>query len=148
MPKGYLVANIRVTDAEKFQVFAGMAAPAIKKYGGKVLARGPSADRHEGELSGTVMMIEFESKKAAETFYFSEEYQAAKAVRETCSDTDLMIIEGASSGAPPADAVQIGSATNGLGLRPHLTLRAASGAPEVAGSPAPLSLADSLCSCQ
>ena len=95
MPKGYLVANIMVTDAEKFQAFAGMAAPAIKKYGGKVLARGPSADRHEGELSGTVMMIEFESKKAAETFYFSEEYQAAKAVRETCSDTDLMIIEGA-----------------------------------------------------
>ena len=30
MPKGYLVANIRVTDAEKFQAFAGMAAPAIK----------------------------------------------------------------------------------------------------------------------
>ena len=26
MPKGYLVANIRVTDAEKFQAFAGMAA--------------------------------------------------------------------------------------------------------------------------
>ena len=42
------------------------------------------------------MMIEFESKKAAETFYFSKEYQAAKAVRETCSDTDLIIIEGIS----------------------------------------------------
>ncbi len=95
MPKGYLVANIRVTDAEMFQEFSGMAAPAIKKYGGKVLARGPLADRHEGDLAGTVMMIEFESKKAAETFYFSAEYQAAKAVRETCSDTDLMIIEGA-----------------------------------------------------
>jgi len=97
MPKGYLVANIRVTDAEKFQAFAGMAAPAIKKYGGKVLARGPLADRHEGKLTGTVMMIEFESKQAAETFYFSDEYQAAKAVRETCSDTDLMIIEGSST---------------------------------------------------
>ena len=95
MPKGYLVANIRVTDAEKFQAFAGMAAPAIKKYGGKVLARGPLADRHEGKLTGTVMMIEFDSKQAAETFYFSDEYQAAKAVRDTCSDTDLMIIEGA-----------------------------------------------------
>ena len=69
--------------------------PAIKKYGGKVLARGPLADRHGGKLTGTVMMIEFESKQAAETFYFSAEYQAAKAVREICSDTDLMIIEGA-----------------------------------------------------
>ena len=42
------------------------------------------------------MMIEFESKEAADTFYHSEEYQAAKAVRVECSDTDFMIIEGVS----------------------------------------------------
>ena len=71
-----------------------MAAPAIKKYGGTVLARGPLADRHEGGLTGTVMLIEFERKNAAKTFYLSAEYQAAKTVREICSNTDLMIIEG------------------------------------------------------
>lgn len=96
MSKGYVVANIRVKDQVKFQEFAGMAGPAIKKYGGKVLARGPGADRLEGDVSGIVMMIEFESKGAANTFYYSEEYQAAKAVREECSDTDFMIIEGVS----------------------------------------------------
>ena len=48
----------------------------------------------EGDLSGIVMMIEFESKEAAHVFYHSEEYQAAKAVREECSETDFMIIEG------------------------------------------------------
>ena len=95
MAKGYLVANIRVTDKEKFQEFSGMAGPVIQKFGGKVLARGPGADRHEGSLSGVVMMIEFASKEIAETFYFSQEYQAAKAVRDACSETDLMIIEGA-----------------------------------------------------
>ena len=94
MSKGYVVANIRVKDQEKFQHFSGMAGPAIKEYGGKVLARGPDADRLEGSVSGIVMMIEFESKEAANTFYHSEEYQAAKAVREECSDTDFMIIEG------------------------------------------------------
>ena len=65
MPKGCLAANISVRDAEKFKEFAGMAAPAIKNYGGKVLAR---ADRHDGALTGTVMMIEFESKQAADAF--------------------------------------------------------------------------------
>ena len=94
MSKGYVVANIRVKDQEKFQQFSGMAGPIIKKYGGKVLARGPDADRLEGNVSGIVMMIEFESKEAANTFYHSEEYQAAKAIREECSDTDFMIIEG------------------------------------------------------
>jgi uncharacterized protein (DUF1330 family) len=96
MSKGYVVANIRVEDEEKFKQFSGMAGPAIKKYGGKVLARGPDADRLEGDLSGIVMLIEFESKEVANTFYYSEEYQAAKAVREACSDTDFMIIEGVS----------------------------------------------------
>lgn len=95
MPKGYLVANIRVKDKEKFQQFSGMAAPVIQKYGGKILARGPGADRHEGSVTGVVMMIEFDSKQSAETFYFSDEYQAAKAVRDDCAETDLMIIEGA-----------------------------------------------------
>ena len=95
MPKGYLVANIRVTDAEKFQSFSGMAAPVIQKFGGKVLARGPGADRHEGSVTGVVMIIEFASKEVAESFYFSDEYQAAKAVRDACAETDLMIIEGA-----------------------------------------------------
>lgn len=95
MAKGYLVANIRVTDQERFQQFSGMAGPIIQKFGGKVLARGPGADRHEGTLSGVVMMIEFDSKEIAENFYFSKDYQAAKAVRDECSETDLMIIEGA-----------------------------------------------------
>ena len=96
MSKGYVVANIRVTDQDRFQEFSGMAGLAIKKYGGRVLARGPDADRLEGDVSGIVMMIEFESKEAANTFYHSEEYQAAKAVREQCSHTDLMIAEGVS----------------------------------------------------
>ena len=94
MPKGYLVANIRVKDKEKFAAFSGMAAPVIKAHGGKVLARGPGAERHEGSVEGIVMMIEFESIDNARTFYLSNEYQAAKAVRDACSETDLMIIEG------------------------------------------------------
>lgn len=94
MPKGYLVANIGVQDQERFQSFSGMAGPIIKKYGGTVLARGPMAERLEGRVTGIVMMIEFDSKEAANSFYFSNEYQAAKAIRDECADTDLMIIEG------------------------------------------------------
>ena len=94
MPKGYLVANIRVNDQDVFKNFSQTALPIIEKYGGKILARGPHADRHEGNLDGIVTMLEFESKEAAEKFYFSDDYQAAKAIRDTGCDTDLMIIEG------------------------------------------------------
>ena len=94
MPKGYLVANLRVKDPEAFKKFSEAALPSIEKYGGRILARGPHADRHEGNVSGVVTMLEFESKEAAEKFYFSDEYQAAKAIRDTGCDADLMIIEG------------------------------------------------------
>ena len=59
-----------------------------------MLARGSHADRLEGTVCGIVMMIEFESKEAADTFYHSDEYQAAKAIREAWSETDFIIIEG------------------------------------------------------
>ena len=94
VPKGYLVANIRVNDQDVFKNFSQTALPIIEKYGGKILARGPHADRHEGNVDGVVTMLEFESKEAAETFYFSDDYQGAKAIRDTGCDTDLMIIEG------------------------------------------------------
>ena len=58
------------------------------------LAYYQNADRHEGSVSGIVTLIEFESKEAAEKFYFSDEYQAAKSIRDKGVDTDLMIIEG------------------------------------------------------
>ena len=44
--------------------------------------------------SGVVTLLEFESKEAVEKFYFSDDYQAAKAIRDQGCDTDLMIIEG------------------------------------------------------
>ena len=94
MSKGYLMANLRVDDPEIFKEFSSLALPLIEKYNGKLLARGPDADRHEGSVSGVVTLIEFASKTAAEKFYFSDEYQSAKAIRDKGVDTDLMIIEG------------------------------------------------------
>ena len=94
MPKGYLMANLTINDQEIFKEFSSVALPLIEKFGGKLLARGPNADRHEGKVNEVVTLIEFETKKAAENFYFSAEYQAAKAIRDKGVDTDLMIVEG------------------------------------------------------
>ena len=94
MAKGYLMANLRVNNQDIFKEFSSVALPLIESFGGKLLARGPHADRHEGSGAGIVTLIEFESKEAAEKFYFSDEYQAAKSIRDKGVDTDLMIIEG------------------------------------------------------
>ena len=56
MSKGYLMANLRVDDPEIFKEFSSVALPLIEKYGGKLLARGPHADRHEGTVSEVVTL--------------------------------------------------------------------------------------------
>ena len=63
MKKGYLVANLRVADQEIFKEFSSVALPLIEKYGGKLLARGPDAERHEGNVKGVLTIMSLKVKK-------------------------------------------------------------------------------------
>ena len=68
MPKEYLVANLRVDDTEIFKEFLTVALPLIEKYGGKLLARGPLAYRHEDTLSEVVILIDLIVKLPLKNF--------------------------------------------------------------------------------
>ncbi|MDA5094289.1 DUF1330 domain-containing protein [Aliiroseovarius sp. KMU-50] len=94
MAKGYLIANIRVHDAEAFEEFKRLSGAAIADYGGKILARDPDADYREGGARGLVTLIEFESPEVAQAFYDSTAYSAARRVREKISQTDLVLVTG------------------------------------------------------
>lgn len=94
MPKGYLVAHIRVHDVDAFEEFKQLSGAAIRAHNGKVLVRDPTPDHREGSARGLAIVIEFESIDAARAFYESDAYSDARAVREKISDTDLIIVEG------------------------------------------------------
>ncbi len=94
MSKGYLIAHIRVHDKEKFEEFKSMAMPLVAEFGGRLLARNPAPNHREGDLRGLTVLIEFDDLAAATRFYESDGYTAAIKVREQCSETDLMLVEG------------------------------------------------------
>ena len=94
MPKGYLIAHIRVRDKAAFEEFKQLSGAAIKAHSGNVLVRNPAPDHREGAADGLSIVIEFESLAAAQAFYDSEAYSEARAVREKISDTDLILVEG------------------------------------------------------
>ena len=71
-----------------------MAGPVIGEYGGTVLARDPSPESREGGPLGLCIVIEFESMERARAFYESEQYTAARVVREAASNTHLVLMEG------------------------------------------------------
>ena len=94
MPKGYLMAHIRVHDKEAFEEFKQLSGAAIKAHNGKVLVRNPMPDHREGGAQGLAILIEFESLEAARAFYESDAYTKAREARERISDTDLILVEG------------------------------------------------------
>ena len=94
MPKGYLVAHIRVHDKDGYEKFRTMSGTAIAEYGGKILVRNPAADHCEGALRGITIIIEFDDIAAAKRFYESDAYTAARKVREKAAETDLLLVAG------------------------------------------------------
>ncbi len=94
MAQGYLVAHIRVDDAEAFKEFGPLSGAAIKEHGGTVLVRSPVGEVQEGELKPLTIVVRFDDYETAQRFYHSESYTAARQLREACSETDLILVEG------------------------------------------------------
>lgn len=94
MPKGYVIARAEVTDAAKWAEYVAAAKTAIDKYGGKPIARGGRWEVVEGEARPRNVIIEFESFEQARAYAFSEEYAAARRLREGAGIIDLVVVEG------------------------------------------------------
>lgn len=95
MPKGYWIARVDVRDPERYKDYVATAKPAFERFGAKFLARGAAPDHVEGPGRGRNVIIEFESLAAAQNCYNSPEYQAAKAIRQTVADGEIVLLEGA-----------------------------------------------------
>lgn len=95
MAKGYWIAHVDVRDPERYKDYVSTAKPAFEKYGANFLARGGSYEAMEGKGRGRNVVIEFPSFQAAKDCYNSAEYQAAKAIRVTVADAEMVIVEGA-----------------------------------------------------
>ncbi|MDN2565954.1 DUF1330 domain-containing protein [Aquibium sp. A9E412] len=97
MAKGYWIAHVEVRDAERYKDYVATAKPAFERYGARFLARGGAAEPMEGKAWARNVVIEFPSLQAARDCYNSPEYQAAKAIRVTVADADMILVEGVES---------------------------------------------------
>jgi uncharacterized protein (DUF1330 family) len=92
----YIIAQVTITDPQKYAEYAKLAGPAGAKYGGKFLARGGNTTLLEGKNPHQRIVInEFPDIEAAKRFYNSPEYQEAKSKRLGAADFNMIIVEGA-----------------------------------------------------
>ena len=95
MPMAYWVSLYsEVHDPEKLAAYAALAAPAIKKGGGRFLARGNAAYAFENGRIERTVVVEFPSVEAAHAAHESAGYQEALSALDDGASRDLRIIEG------------------------------------------------------
>lgn len=95
MAKGYVIGRATVTNASKWAEYAAEASKAIAQYGGKPVVRGGRAEVVEGEARSRNVVLEFESFEKARAYAHSQEYAAARKLREGAGVIDLVVVEGA-----------------------------------------------------
>ena len=94
--KGYVVANIEVSDPVAYEAYRSQTGAIIAQYGGRALIRGGAIEVREGDPGlSRLVILEFDSVEAASTFYDSPEYQAIVPIRQAHAESTLCIVEGA-----------------------------------------------------
>jgi len=97
--KGYILAEIEVTDPETYKQYMLLAPSAIAAFGGRYLVRGGDAELIEGDPPPRrTVLLEFESVERARAFVHSPQYQEAAKIRRQASRGRFLLL----TGAPPA----------------------------------------------
>jgi uncharacterized protein (DUF1330 family) len=95
MPKAYWIARIDVRDAETYKKYVETGRPAYQRYNAKFLARGGRTEVLEGPARARNVVIEFASMEDAIACYNSPEYTEARKIRQSVSDGEFLLVEGA-----------------------------------------------------
>ena len=91
----YVIFDVEIRNPERYQDFMRQVKPALDAAGAKYLARGGAHKVHEGDWSPRrIVLLEFPSVAAWESFYNGPTYQGLKAIRDECSSARLVSVEG------------------------------------------------------
>jgi uncharacterized protein (DUF1330 family) len=84
-----------VHDPDRYQEYARLGPPTVAQYGGRYLVRGGPVERRDGGWTPKrLVIIEFPTVERARAWWDSADYAPARALRESCSDSDVVIAEG------------------------------------------------------
>jgi uncharacterized protein (DUF1330 family) len=91
----YVIVQAEVNDWDRFNEYLKETPRTIAQYGGKYIVRGGVMVVLEGNDQGRRMVvIEFPSLQKAKEWYYSEEYQRVKSLRQGAATGLLIALEG------------------------------------------------------
>ena len=91
----YVISEVDVHDAVRFEAYRTIAAKTIAQYGGHYLVRGGAANAAEGgPPPKNLIVVEFPSMERLREWYASPEYAKALKFRWAALDRRLIFVEG------------------------------------------------------
>lgn len=94
--KTYLIVEVSITDKIIYEEYKKLTPAAIAAFDGKFIVRGGRTETLEGDWQPERMVVvEFPSVEKARAWWHSDQYAAAKAIRQQSAHTKMLLIEGA-----------------------------------------------------
>ena len=95
----YVIVETDITDPERYEQYKAATPAAIAAGGGRFLVRGGQLTVLEGDWQPSrLVVLEFEDLAAAERWYESEAYQAAKELRQGAGRMRMVAVQGVGPG--------------------------------------------------
>jgi uncharacterized protein (DUF1330 family) len=91
----YVVLDVVVRDSVAYERYKELAGPAVAAYGGRYLVRGGGTEALEGGWRPSrLVILEFPTLQQGRAWWTSPEYAPAKAIRQSCAETQMLLVEG------------------------------------------------------
>jgi uncharacterized protein (DUF1330 family) len=91
----YVIVETDINDPEQYERYKAESPAAIAAGGGRFVARGGELAVLEGDWSPSrIVVLEFDDLEAAKRWYDSDEYRAARKLREGAATLRMVAVEG------------------------------------------------------
>ena len=93
--KAYVIVDVKITDPERYAEYKKLTPGSLIPFDGKFVVRGGESETLEGTWKpGRLVVLEFPSMQKARAWWASEGYAPAKALRQSASVTQMIVVEG------------------------------------------------------
>jgi uncharacterized protein (DUF1330 family) len=91
----YIIVEVTVHNPTEYEDYKKLTPGSLKNYQGKFIVRGGKTETLEGEWNPQrIVVLEFPTAELANSWWASEEYAPAKALRQRTAYTKMILVEG------------------------------------------------------
>jgi len=91
----YIIVDVEIQDPVQYEDYKKLTPISLAKYQGKFIVRGGKTETLEGGWDPQrIVVLEFPNSTLAKSWWASEEYAPAKALRHRTAKSKMILVEG------------------------------------------------------